>query len=144
MPIPPRRLILTGLALILTAGALAAALDMWPRVRDGVGIEGLHWVQAAGSMFWAMPLTACAIVGAWCGYAVQRVAMVRRRIAGAGFVGAGAVSGAAAFVAMGTPWYEAIDGIALQSWGLAGVVFGIAAAAFLVALRGRSSTRAGS
>ena len=40
---------------------------------------------------------------------------IRSRMLTAAFVGTGAVAGAAAFVAIGTPWYQHLDGISVES-----------------------------
>jgi hypothetical protein len=128
-----RRIVLATLAGILIACLAAAGLQLLPRLRLGGAIEGVQWVQAAGSMFWAMPITLVALVGAAAAYESAVVLGVRSRMLGAASVGTGAVVGAGAFVAVGTPWYELVDGIAVESMLLGAFAFVAAAAIYLVA-----------
>jgi hypothetical protein len=126
------RLAAAASSVLVVACLSAAFLSLLPRLRLGGAIEGVQWVQAAGSMFWALPLTFVVLVGAGSGYAIARVRELGRW-GTAVTVGVGAVAGAAAFVAVGTPWYEAADGIAPSSLGLAVATFVVAASGYLVA-----------
>lgn len=132
MDVPLRRLVATVLGVVLVACLAAAALDMLPRLRNGVPIEGLHWVQAAGSMFWALPVTLFALSGA-AGLALLATYLSLGRIPTAAFAGSGAVIGAGAFVAVGTPWYEAVDGVGPTSIALGAAAFAVCAVAYAVA-----------
>jgi hypothetical protein len=101
----------------------------------------VQWVQALGAMFWALPVTLCGLTGAGAGYAIATLA-TRSRMLTAASAGTGAVLGAAAFVAVGTPWYEVADGIALESYGLAIAAFSVCAGLYLVvSTRGSAATR---
>lgn len=138
VPISPKRLIAAALAGILIACLAAAFLQLLPRFELGGSIEGVQWVQAAGAMFWALPVTLCGITGAGAGYAIATLT-TRSRMLTAAFAGTGAVLGVAAFVAVGTPWYEVANGIAAESFGLAAAAFFVCAGLYRVASIRRSA-----
>lgn len=141
MPISTTRLVLATLAGILIGCLAAAFLQLLPRLEVGGSIEGVQWVQALGAMFWALPVTLCGLTGAGGGYAIATVVRASRMLTAA-FAGMGAVIGVAAFVAVGTPWYEVANGIALESFGLAAAAFVVCAALYLlVSIRGSAASR---
>jgi hypothetical protein len=137
VPLSRPSLILAAAIALAMACLSAAGLQLLPRIRLGGTIEGVQWVQAAGSMFWALPLAAFAIVGAG-GMYVLAVALSCGRMLTACLVGAGAVVGAGSFVDVGTPWYELADGVGFESVLLGVAAFGVAGVSYLVV-----STRAG-
>ncbi len=113
----------------------AAFLMLLPRIRLGGPIEGVQWVQALGSTVFALPVTFCALAGAGGLLSIAIVLGIRSRMLTAGFVGTGAVVGAAAFVAMGTPWYQLVDGVSVESVILGVAAFAITSMLYLVASR---------
>lgn len=135
MPISRRRLAAAAIVAIPIACLAAAFLTVLPRIRLGGTIEGVQWVQALGSTVFALPITFCALVGAGGLLWIAIILGIRSRMLTAAFVGTGAVAGAAAFVAVGTPWYELVDGISIESILLGVTAFGIAASLYLVASR---------
>jgi len=135
VPISRPRLIAAALAGILIACLSAAFLQLLPRLRLGGAIEGVQWVQALGATFWVLPVTFCALAGAGGLYAMATVFGLRSRMLTAAFVGAGAVAGAGAFVAVGTPWYELVDGVAGESVGLGVATFAVNGSLYLIASR---------
>jgi hypothetical protein len=141
MRISTPRLIAAALAVILISCAAAAFLQVLPRLRLGGTIEGVQWVQAAGAMFWAMPVTVCGLTGAGAMYGIATVLHTHRMLTAA-FVGTGAAIGVGAFVGIGTPWYEVANGIAPESFGLAAAAFGVCAGLYLlVSRRGSAAAR---
>lgn len=131
VPISKPRLVLATLSGILIACLAAAFLQLLPRLQLGGAIEGVQWVQALGVTFLALPVTFCGLVGAGSGYAIALV-MKSNRMLTAALTGAGAVVGVAAFVAVGTPWYEVANGIAPESVGLAGAAFVVSSGLYLL------------
>jgi hypothetical protein len=141
--VPSRhRLAAATLVAVAIACLSAAFLTLLPRIRLGGPIEGVQWVQALGSTFFALPVTFCALVGAGGLLAMASVLGIRSRMLTAAFVGSGAVAGAGAFVAIGTPWYQHVDGVSVESLLLGLAAFLIAASLYLVASR-RVAVRSG-
>lgn len=135
MPISRRRLAAAALVAILIACLAAAFLTVLPRIRLGGTIEGVQWVQALGSTVFALPVTFCALAGAGGLLAIAGFVGIRNRMLTGAFVGTGAVVGAGAFVAIGTPWYELVDGVSIQSVLLGLVAFVVSASLYLIVAR---------
>jgi hypothetical protein len=143
VPLSRPRLVLGAVIALAVACLSAAVLQLLPRVRLGGVIEGVQWVQAAGSMFWALPLAVFVIVGAG-GMYVLAVELQGGRMLTAGLVGAGAVIGAGGFVGVGTPWYELADGVSGESLRLGVAAFvAMASIHLLVSTRAIGATRPG-
>lgn len=138
VPISTTHLVLAALVGITIACLAAAFLQVLHRIELGGSIEGVQWVQAAGAMFWALPVTLCGLTGAGAGYAIATIFRSTRMLTAA-FAGTGAVLGVAAFVAVGTPWYEVANGIALESFGLAVAAFFVCSGLYGVASIRRST-----
>lgn len=89
----------------------------------------------------ALPVTLCGLTGAGACYAIATL-LTKHRMLTAASAGAGAVLGVAAFIAVGTPWYEVANGIAPESFGLAAAAFVVCAGLSGVAsIRGSAATR---
>lgn len=138
MPISRCRLIAAALVAVAFACLSAAFLTVLPRIRLGGTIEGVQWVQALGSTVFALPITLCALVGAGGLLWIAFILGIRHRMLTAVFVGTGAVAGAASFVAVGTPWYELVDGISIESVLLGMTAFGVAVLLYLVVSRAKA------
>ena len=142
MPLTRTRLAAATIASIALGCLIAAGVQLAPRIRLGGAIEGVQWVQAAGSMFWALPVITFALIGAGAGYAIAVTFLPRLRMLWAATVGTGAVLGAAAFVAVGTPVYELADGVAPESLLLAVTAFVVVSCTYLmVSIRGGAATQ---